>query len=152
MEITLYDELKLIYPDIFRIMKEEALKKLDYAYGSPELTLYDEEDHALLTVGHKKINFIVSKLLSAKDIAKKSELVIKKAMEGFEYRFDKFETRDFGDKKADGFRFEYKADNIDMIAHMYVVKIKTNLFYIYFYGRKESEEMNGVLLDRIRLK
>jgi hypothetical protein len=98
MEITLYDELKLIYPDIFRIMKEEDMEKFDFAFGNPELSLYDEEDHAILTVGHKKINFIVSILLSAKDIAKKSEPIIKKAMEGFEYRLDKFETRDFGDR------------------------------------------------------
>lgn len=152
MEITIYDELKIVYPDVFHIMSEDDMNKLNFFGGKPEFALKDEEDHTVITIGHKRINMLLSVLLSSKDIAKRSEKVISKASKEWDYRLIRFESKILGGRKAEGFFYEYKVDDVYMSAVLYVMKMKKSVYYYNFCGRKELKDINELLLSKVMFK
>ena len=100
--IVLNDTVKLFYEDGFHVMADSELAKLRSPWQGPMQGLSDPARHIMITVGWKPVGNVLSMLLKPKDIAKKMESDIRKAMKAYDYRPQGFLTKEIAGQKAEG--------------------------------------------------
>lgn len=137
--MLLNNELEIRVPDGFRAMREEELAKLKFYEEKPELCITDPDRHIIIAAAWKKSGF-AALLLSAKEVSKKMESAVAKAMQPYSYALETFLTEEIGGEKAEGFRYLYEAQDIRMIGESFSVKKGKVFYYIHCYLREELRE------------
>lgn len=138
--VTLNSELKFPIPDGFHVMDEEEMSGMTMIAAGPGVCLKDPERHMVVSVGYKIAGLLTSKILSQKDIAEKSEGTIRQAMQPYHYRPDGAGKREICRLAADGFGYQYTAEEADMYAETYVIKKGKTFYYFHVYMRAALKE------------
>ena len=118
---VLNNELKVAVPDGFHVMDKAELAKFNAYKELPDWSINDPERHIIISVSWKKSGF-GALMLSSKEVAKKMESVLQKPMAAFGYKLQGFGSKKIGGAAADGFRYTYTAQDIDMVGESYSVK------------------------------
>ena len=147
--MELNNELRLSVPEGFHVMDEEEKSRLRLLEEGPFVGLSDPERHILVTVGWKQLGGLLSALVSSGDVAKSMEKNVSRAMAQLGYRRTGFTKTQVAGAEAGGFRYEYRAQDVDMAAESVAVKIKKTVYYFHFYGRAAGKEENAVCRDAI---
>ena len=134
-EKVLNQELRITYDETFHELTEEEIAKMNFLSDKPQLCLSDPERHILITAGHRQINGFSAMMLNVKDIAKKSQEQVRGAMKNLGYTEEQIREVNIGGRKAEGFRFGYTADGIEMSGETIVLKSGRTLYYINCYYR-----------------
>ena len=145
----LNNEMNLQYPDGFKIMSEEELRKHKFYEEAPGFCINDPERHIVLSVSWRQANPFVAMLAGTADIARNMEAKIRKPMNKFGYHLEEFMTRQIGGKTADGYRYTYSVQDVGMVGESLSVKSGSNFYYIHSYFREELREESLKLLDQI---
>ena len=72
-QALIHSQLSLSYPDGFREMDQEEMKRLYQDDNPDRWGIWDQERHIILTVLWHDSNVFLSALASAKDVAKSTE-------------------------------------------------------------------------------
>ncbi len=146
---TLNNELVLACPEGFRELTAEELGRYRYYKELPSWCVRDEDRHIMLSVSWVRSFGPFAAITRSEDVAKNMEKKIRKLMAQSDYRLDAFIRRDLGGKNADGFRYEYSAQDTEMTGETFSVRNGRMFYYIYYYARTELQEESGRILDEI---
>ncbi|MCR4671730.1 MAG: hypothetical protein K5637_00645 [Lachnospiraceae bacterium] len=130
--------LKAAVPDGFHVMDAAELAKFNIYKEFPDWSISDPERHIIISVSWRKSG-LGALMLNSKDVAKKMETALQKPMAAFGYKLQGFESKNVGGTAAEGFRYTYTAQNINMIGESYSVKKGKTFYYIHCYYRAELE-------------
>lgn len=152
--VVLNECLVVTPPDGFHVMTEEERHGMTLLEDGPWVGLSDPDRHILVTMGWKQVNKLAAKMLSGRNLAENMEKQVRRAMAALGYQPDGFRERQIAGTSAHGFGYEYTAQQIDMSAESYVLKMDATLYYFHFYARSERKEESLVvwnsLLESIR--
>lgn len=137
---SISNELSASYPDSFHVMSEEEIKQHCYYQQAPQWSIYDEQQHVLISVAYKKSNFLINKLTNTESLTKNMEGVLAKQLAGNDFQYDKFTNRDIDGITAYGVEYDYTVQELGMHACSYILNSKKNLYYIHAYVRQENKE------------
>ena len=147
----LNDALKLMIPEGFHVMTEEERGRVRLLTDGEWVGLSNPERHILVTVGWKPVGRFAAAMLSGSELAGTMEKKIRKPMQGLGYRLEGFTERTIAGTKANGFRYGYEAQTIEMTAESCAVKHERTIYYFHFYARaalkQESLPVWEELLD-----
>lgn len=146
--MILNQELIVSFPEGFREYDEAELKGYSFPWGMPGLCMENKERRIIFSAAWKNA-WIASFILSERDVAENNEKMLRKEMEPLEYHREGFLERELAGRKAYGFRYSYKAQNVDMTGDVYVIKIKKTFYHIYFYTRSSMLEENLPVFEKI---
>ena len=142
-------ELNLSYPDEFKVLTGEDLKKYQFYEEAPGFCISDAVHHIMISISWRQANPFVAMLAGTADIARNMEAKIRKPMSKFGYHLEEFITRQIGGKPADGYRYTYSVQDVGMVGESLSVKSGSNFYYIHSYFREELREESLKLLDQI---
>ena len=141
------EELTMNIPEGFHIMTEEKMAQLKY-FDKPMWLITDPDRHMIFTVSWRKSG-LAALLLKPKDIIKKMEPQLGKAMKPYDYGFQSFLQADMGGQPAEGFLYAYNSKGIDMCGAAFSVKKGKTFYYIYCYMREELLAESRPVLEEI---
>lgn len=139
-------ELTVTIPDGFHEMDDAELSKLNLYKEAPDFCISDAIRHITVTVAWKK-SLLGSMVLKGPEVAKKMEAEIRKPMEAFGYSFREFVTVDVGGETADGFIYEYTAQERAMVGESFAIKKGKTFYYIHCYMRDELKDESMQVVD-----
>lgn len=145
----LNNELNLTYPEGFKVMTKEELKKYKFLEEAPGFCLSNPDKHIIISFSWRQANPFVAMLAGTADIAKNMEAKIRKPMGKYNYNLEGFITRELGGKRADGFRYLYQVNGTGMTGESLSLKSGSNFYYIHSYFRQEFREESLLALDEI---
>ncbi len=150
MEKTvLNSELILTCPEGFRELTKEELGQYRYYKETPGWCVKDEDRHIMLSVSWVKSFGPIAAVTNSEGVAKSMEKKVRKLMAQSGYRLDGFIRRELGGKTADGFRYEYTAQETEMTGETFSVKNGRMFYYIYYYARTDLREESIRILEEI---
>lgn len=154
--ITIHECITLQFDEGFHVMNEEEKRNLPSLGEGPSDALIDPQRHIIISLGWKKMPFLISLLFSAKDAMQAVKKSIRKPMKAFGYCNEKDLSRNIAGEAAEGFCYEYEAQGIGMFGETYVVKHENELFYLHFYTwaalREENLKIWNDMLDHAVLR
>lgn len=150
----LYDGLSLAFPESFRPMTREESAQFAAGGDGEGLCLISQPLHIIVSTGRKPTRGIVgalSRLLSGKDLVKNIETFYKKQMRSFGFSTDRYLKRAIGGATADGLRYTYQAQGIDMTGESFALRRQGAIYYFHVYYRTrlgdESRRVWDLILD-----
>ncbi len=147
-KIKLNEELTITYPDGFHVMNDEEKKKLNAIGGIGEI-ITDPDKHIIISFGWKKVGGLISLLFSAENASREVEKNYQSTMKAYGYRSGDYFSRTIAGEEAEGFSFEYIAQEIEMYAESYVLKHNKGFYYIHYYSRTAVKADNATVLNDI---
>ena len=148
-QALIHSQLSLSYPDGFREMDQEEMKRLYQDDNPDRWGIWDQERHIILTVLWHDSNVFLSALASAKDVAKSTEKQLKRGMKNHCYQFGGFFQTELSGQEAHGFRYSYHIGDIVQTAEALVLKRKNTCYTIYYYTREELDLVSRPVFERI---
>ncbi|MBQ8053121.1 MAG: hypothetical protein IJ198_04870 [Lachnospiraceae bacterium] len=148
-KIQLNNELNFSYPDAFKVLTEEDLKKYQFFEEAPGFCISDAQRHIMISISWRQANPFVAMLAGTADIARNMEAKIRKPMSRYGYKLEGFMNRQIGGKSADGYRYTYSVQDIGMLGESLSVKSGSNFYYIHCYLREALREESLRVLDEI---
>ena len=100
----------------------------------------DDDRHMIITMGWRKAGAVLSFLMRNRDLAKNMEMQVRSAMKASDYDFEGLTDRQIAGQKAGGFRYTYKAGEVQMAAESCVFKLDKDIYYIHLYARQELRD------------
>ena len=146
--IEINHELRVFYPEGFRMMEQGERAKFNQPYEGPGECLSDPERHILISIGYQQPPKLALMLLNSKDLVKNMEPKIRKPMQPYGYKLLDFCNQAVGGEKAYGFAYEYEAQGIGMYAESYALKKGKTVYYFHFYTRKAFREESAPVWGR----
>ena len=147
------EKMSVVLTEGFRVMDEEEKKQLNFYGEAADLCLKDEEKHILMCMASKKVNPLAILIINEKDLIRQTEKVMAGAMKPYGYGFKEYLSRDIGGRKAQGYLYDYLAEDIEMSGETFCLKKDKAIYYIYAYFRRSLEDESlkaiDVLLDQI---
>ena len=148
-QTVIHSELSLSYPDGFREVDREELKRLFQDDNPNRWGIWDEEKHIILAVFWHDANKLLSALAGAGDVAKSTEKKLKKGLKNHGYRFDGFYKTTLCGLESHGFRYSYRVGEIAQAAEVLVLKRKNTCYTIYYYAREELALVSRPVFEEI---
>lgn len=146
-EFIINNEMKVTCPEGFHVMNEEELSELNFiAKGDCEV-LSDPERHIIISVGWRSAKGVSFLLLRPYDIVRNEARTVARANKYFNFRMGDFTEGVIGGEDANGFRYGYTADEIDMAVETVVLRHNKKFYYLHFYTREDQMEENGALWE-----
>ena len=133
----------------FRVLSEEEMNQMNFINGAPDLCILDPEKHILMNFASSKGNILISAMLSERDVARQTEKIIAQAMRESGFEFIDFVSEEISGREAEGFLYEYKADDIDMSGKVLCLKKAKAFYFIYCYYRKALEKESLETIRRV---
>ncbi|MCR5067931.1 MAG: hypothetical protein K6A14_07715 [Erysipelotrichaceae bacterium] len=147
--ILLNGALELTSPDGFRRLNEEEIKKFNFANEMPGCVLQNEERHVIISLAWRKVNALLSKLFSVKELAGRMADYIADADKDYGHkRGDSFAGTVAGEKAA-GFNYSYTVEEVGMDARVIITRHRGHFYYMYFYFRSANREESLKLIEQI---
>ena len=147
-EAVLNEELVINIPEGFHELGVAELESINHYGNVPDWCISDPDRHMILSISWKK-NGLAAMLLSSKDVAKKMETELKRLMAAYNFETQGEVKEDVGGLKADGFRYSYKAQSIDMAGETLSIKKGKMFYYIHCYMREELLHESRQVLKEI---
>lgn len=141
--ITINNELELAIPEDFHEMSDDETAGLRVGSNGESICLKAPDLHMIISIGWKQnkgvANFL-SKLLNGDDIVKSLDSCYRKSMKPFGYKRTDDISRPVDGIQADGIRYEYQAQGIDMTGESMGLKKDDELYYLHVYYRTEFRD------------
>lgn len=133
--VKINNEINMTYPDGFKEMGEEELKK-HFGSAVNRWGAFDADKHIVLSVGWKKAGFF-GFMKDAETYQIELESRLRRCLLNYQ-RIDSFKTKIAGKKKANGIRFEYRVnDSVSVHAgDVFIFKNKKWFYAVYYITRK----------------
>ena len=150
--LLINDKLHVRFPDGFQEMSREERAALKDHSGNHGISLKSTEHHIILSIGWTRVDGIrgvFSKMLRGKDPVQNAEDCYKKQMRSFGYRTQERLTREIAGVLAEGLRFCYSAQGIEMTGETYVFEKDRTLYYFHCYYRTQLSEESLPVLSSI---
>lgn len=147
--MKLDNHLELSYSNSFRQLTPEERSKLHFMAEGEGVCIRDDEHHILISVGWHEINAFLGFLFNDKDLAENMKKNIRKMSSPYHFRDEEDIKTDLGGKTAEGIRYRYDAENIEMISESYVLKMNKTIYYFHFYTRAALFMNNKEIWDDI---
>ena len=132
--ITINNELELSIPEDFYEMSEAETAGLRIGSNGESICLKAPDRHMVISIGWKK-NGLLSKLLNGGDFVSELDSCYRKSMKPFGYRRTDDISREIDGVRAEGIRYEYQAQDIDMTGESMGLKKDNELYYFHVYYR-----------------
>ena len=142
------NELNITLPEGFHEMDEAEKGKMNFYNEEPGCCFSDPDRHMVLSVSWKK-NLLGSILIGTKEVAANMEKSIRKPMAQFGYSLQGYVTEDIGGAAAEGFRYSYTAEGIEMTGESLSAKKGRTFYYIHCYMRTELLDESTEVLKEI---
>ncbi len=141
-------EIEFRYPDDFRLMDSEELKK-HFGTSNNMLGIRSAEQHIVMSFAWNKMNMLLLMLTDQKSVLNGMEKRLRDHLEGFNRTSD-IAVNVCG-AKANGFTFEYTANNTDIaqVGNLLSFKRGKYLYIIQFAARKEHQQESQNVFDEI---
>ena len=132
--VKINNELELTYPEGFKEMGEEELKRY-FSSANDRWGAYDEENHAVLSVSWTKAG-ILDFLSDTESVLIGAEARLKRSLLNYQ-RISSFKTV-IASKVARGIRFEYRVNDSVMVhvADLIVFKYRKKYYSFNYITRK----------------
>ena len=132
----------------FHEMNEQELKEHKVPMTQDGISVYNEHNHTIISIYHKKMNAVIGAIADKKTLRKRMEWDYKKAQPIIE-RIEEYDVM-IGKKKRYGFRYQYTIDHITYIGDVLSVIHKGDYYSICGNYRVENqaygtEAMAGLL-------
>ncbi|MBO6053220.1 MAG: hypothetical protein J6Q17_05745 [Clostridia bacterium] len=147
-EISL-DGLLFTSPDGFHVLTDEERSGMHTPWKGPWTGIRDPERHILVTAGVRQAGWLASLLLSARDLADRTEKQISRAMAPYGYRAGDRVERMIAGERAFGFRYAYDADGIAMCAESCVLKQRGKIYDLHLYAREAAKDESLAVWETI---
>lgn len=135
-QYTLNNTLCLTFPDSFHIMSEEEAAGLRAnANKGDGVVLKAEEHHMAVSLAWKAAGGFFARLLTGNDPVANLETCYKKQFKPFNYGLDGHLSITLGGETAQGIRYHYTAQEIDMTGESYVLSKEGTEYYLHVYYR-----------------
>ena len=146
--IVLDDALHVSFPDDFQEMSREELAAFKNGVGDHGICLKSDKQHIIFSLAWVK-DGLLSKIARGNDLVKNAENFYKKRMRSYGYKTQGYVTYDIGGEKADGLRYTYTAQGIDMTGETYAIRKDHKLYYIHCYYRTELSKESRESIEKI---
>lgn len=146
--MLLNNKLEITLPDGFREMTAEEMAGVKLYKEAPDFCVKDPDRHIVIAAAWKKSG-LAALMLSAKEVAKKSESALQSAMQPFGYTLETFLTEKIGGETAEGFRYHYTAQDTRMVGETFSLKKGKTFYYIHCYLREELRDDSLKILEEI---
>lgn len=123
---TINDELTLSYPKSFRVMGADELRQAYQADPTHIWGIRDEGRHAIVAIfthDAGSAGKLFGKMVTEKDLAKRAEKKVRKAMRANGYRLGGFFSRELAGHPAHGFRYAYEVGDVAQSAQAIVLRL-----------------------------
>ena len=136
-------------PEGFHTMSAEKLRQA-YRDDNPDRWgMWDQERHVMVTVMWKEYSRLMMMLADVKAICRKNEHMAAKGYAGNGYECGGFFSANVDGEKAEGYRFSYRIDDVELSAETILFKLEKTIFTVTFASRRENRETDRELIDRI---
>ena len=146
--IVLDDALHVSFPDDFQEMSREERAALKGCADDHAICLKSAKQHIIFSLAWVK-DGLLSKMLRGNDLVKNAENYYKKRMRPYGYKTLGYVTRNIGGENADGLRYTYTAQGIDMTGETCALRRDNKLYYIHCYYRTELSEESRENIEQI---
>ena len=155
--IKINDTMNVSLPDSFEEMSREERAAYKDHSGDHGICFKSSELHIILSIAWTRVDGIrgvFSRMLRGKDLVKNMENWFKKQMKSFDYQMETRLNRQIGGLEAEGLRYSYTAQGIDMTGETYSLEKDQTLYYFHCYYRsefiEESQAACGTIFDSVR--
>ena len=136
-------------PEGFHTMSAEELRQA-YRDDNPDLWgMWDQERHVMVTVMWKEYPRLLMMMTDLKGICRKNEQMAGRGYAANGYECGGFFSVDVDGEKAEGYRFSYRIDDVELSAETILFKLEKTIFTVTFASRRENRETDRELIDRI---
>lgn len=141
------NELQLSYPDGFKEMGEEELKKY-FSSDQNRWGVYEADKHIILSVSWTKAGFL-SFMTDAESMMMSIEARMCRNLLNYQ-RISSFKTKVAG-KKAFGIRFEYRVNDarIVQVADLIAFKYKKKFYAFHYITRKATAAADRAAFEEV---
>ena len=146
--IVLDDALHVSFPDDFQEMSREERAALKNCADDRGICLRSNEQHIIFSLAWVK-HGLLSKMVRGNDLVKNAENFYQKRMRSYGYKTEAYVTLDLGGENADGLRYTYKAQGIDMTGETYALRKGNKLYYVHCYYRTELAKESRESIEKI---
>lgn len=138
-EAIINEEITLKYRDGFDLMSSEEIKK-HFGISGNNWGIYDRDQHTIISFAWNKAGGFMAWLADPKGVANSVEKRMRDNLGGFERTSDI--SVNICGKKAEGFTFEYFANDADIkqVGKILSFKIGKCFYVIHFVTRAEKEQ------------
>ena len=126
--------------DELTALDEEELNQLNFYSGEKGVCLKNEDEHVMISIGHKRVNRLAAVLLTGRDLIRRTQDDIARAMKPYGYRLLGYRTGNAGGLAAGSFDYQYEVDGIKMYGETMTARRGGDLYYLYLYVREENKE------------
>ncbi len=148
-KIILNNEMNLHLPEGFHVLSEEELRQYPAAEETPDWGASNPEQHILTVISWRKRNGFLSALAGLKELSKTMEDRMRKIMQPYGYQLESFVSRRIGGLEAEGFRYDYTAQETAMSAESLIAKKGKNFYYIHSYYHTALKEESLSTLENL---
>ncbi|MBQ6655050.1 MAG: hypothetical protein IJM79_05945 [Erysipelotrichaceae bacterium] len=148
-KILLNDALQLTVPDGFRRLNGEEIGKFNFANEAPGCVLENEECHLIVSLAWRKVNALLSRLISVRELAARMADYIANADKDYGHQPGEHFTGTVAGEKAAGFDYSYTVDDTAMDARVIITRHRGHFYYMYFYFRSASRQESLKLAEGI---
>jgi hypothetical protein len=146
---VLNDALVFAYPDDFEEMSKEEISSMANYGEAPQFVIRNAQRHMVVSAGYKVINGFSAMMLNTADMAKKTQSEISKVMKDSGYELICNVKENIADKTAEGFRYRYQVQDVDMSSESLILKEGKVVYYIQCYYRTAMSEDSLPVFDQM---
>lgn len=151
-QITLNGKFEITFPDDFYVMSDEEVAPYKFGLGGETAYLKAPDLHMIISLGVRKnegVGGFFGKLLTGDDLVGNLESCYSRNMKRFGYRKTDNISRDISGIQANGIRYEYTAQNIEMTGESLALKNEKADYYLHVYYRTNVSEASRVTWNEI---
>ena len=122
------------------------------APGNNVVSLKAPDLHMVVSIGWRKtegIRSVFSRLLTGNDLVKNMESCYKRSMKQYGYEREDYVQCQAGGVSAEGLRYTYTAEGIEMTAESYVLEKDQAIYYLHCYYRTKFSQESRVIWKQL---
>ena len=140
-EAIINEEIRLEYRDGFDLMSNEELKK-HFGVSGNNWGIYDRDQHTIISFAWNKVGGFMAWVADPKSVANGIDKKMRDNLRAYE-RTSGF-TMNICGKKAEGFTFEYTANDSDIRQVGKILSFKEDkCFYVIHFVTREEQKVNA---------
>ena len=145
----IHEALSIEYPDSFRPMTDEELRKVYRCERPKPWGVWDKENHVMLLVLWKDYPLLLAKLADLKTATKASARQNRKGYAGLDFLFEDFFSSTVADRPAEGYTFTYNVSDVRQRVETIQFKAGKSMYGICTIGRAENRDQDHELFTKV---
>lgn len=149
MRAAINGELFVTFPEGFRTMSADELRRI-YATDFENMCGYwDEERHIIVTVTWNVSNKLITKLTNSKALAKRAEKHLARAYKSHGFHSDGLFATQLAGRDAHGVRYGYTVEGVAHNAEAIVFLNGACCYTLYYYTHADLADNNAAIRNEV---